>query len=164
MILSAQEGVNWVRGRISNPFWRALATKLAVDPATASEIASVLAEALAQGPVYDPRMPWMPPLINDVILPSEFNPEAEEIERVRAAQAKAAAEKGHGVATDGRSTKRLRRPAGKMKKRTTKKYPRLNDEQLYAIRDYAVLKGAMWRRETRAQLERRPISSSRRAN
>jgi hypothetical protein len=39
LILSAQEGVNWVRGRISNPFWRALATKLVVDPATAPGIA-----------------------------------------------------------------------------------------------------------------------------
>jgi hypothetical protein len=33
-----------------------------------------------------------------------------------------------------------------MKKRTTKKYPRLNDEQLQVIRDYAVKYGQSWRR------------------
>jgi hypothetical protein len=96
LILSAQEGVNWVRGRISNPFWRALATKLVVDRATAPGIASVLAEALARGPVYDSRMPWMPPLINDVVLTEEgrrlWNAEAEEIRRIRAKQAKESAE------------------------------------------------------------------------
>lgn len=35
-----------------------------------------------------------------------------------------------------------------MKKRTTKKLPRLNDEQLYAVRDFAcdaIAKGRTWR-------------------
>jgi hypothetical protein len=34
-----------------------------------------------------------------------------------------------------------------MKKRTTKKYPRLNDEQLDAVRDYAIARGPTWRRD-----------------
>jgi len=36
---------------------------------------------------YDPHLPDMPPLIDDVILPEQFNAEAEEIRRCRANQA-----------------------------------------------------------------------------
>jgi hypothetical protein len=40
---------------------------------------------------YNPNIPDMPPLIDDVILPSKTNAEAEKFRRCRAAQAKAAA-------------------------------------------------------------------------
>jgi hypothetical protein len=41
---------------------------------------------------YDPHLPDMPPLINDVVLPSEVNPEAEEIRRFLEKQAAESAE------------------------------------------------------------------------
>jgi hypothetical protein len=53
-------------------------------------ISRLIARKLEAAQPYDPHLPDMPPLIDDVILPSPFNPEAEEIRRYLANQAKAA--------------------------------------------------------------------------